>query len=124
LRPIIALPPYYRFEISAERFRFSVASDALVAALAHETGTDKLFDYDVGYSEGDTSGWAVEVYRAGRRSEHLGNLRPVGGVAEPTPNCTGACTLSYGEGTKEDPDRCVVCDALFLRDQIVPIGYA
>lgn len=127
----ITLPAPEKFEISAERYRFDGASDALVAALAHEVGTTEHLEYAVAYSEGETDGWAVEVYRAGQRSYHLGNLKPVEVLPplldyEPVanPKCNGSCTLSFGAGTEEDPDRCVICDALFLRDASQPFAFA
>jgi hypothetical protein len=36
----------------------------------------------------------------------------------------GRCALSFGEGTREDPDRCVKCGALFLRDAETPFGFS
>lgn len=38
--------------------------------------------------------------------------------------CTMDCLMSFGEGTRDDPDRCTTCNALFLRDALIPFGYA
>jgi hypothetical protein len=46
-------------------------------------------------------------------------LDPFGGAPA---LCPGPCSLSYGEGTREDPDRCVNCGALFERDAATPFA--
>lgn len=33
------------------------------------------------------------------------------------------CRMSYGEGTRDDPDRCVFCNGLFERDAKWPFAY-
>lgn len=70
-----------KFEITAARYRFPTAGAALAAASAFAGRTSESYDYDVAYSEGVTEGWAVEVYRAGRRSHHEGNLAPIAEAA-------------------------------------------
>ena len=43
--------------------------------------------------------------------------------AQGAQECTDHHTLSFGEGTKEDPDRCVRCNGLFLRDAETPFAF-
>lgn len=72
--------PKPAFRISAKRYRFDSARDAIDAASAFEASTLLNLDYHLQFSIGDTEGYAVEIYRStgiprGERA-HLGNLVP------------------------------------------------